>query len=186
MAVKVTADGALLTEQLDGRAVRLDPGVHTFRFEAPGNAPLEQPVVVGEGEHDRPIIANLTKMVEKASPATHKAPPIGALVLIGTGVVAMGIGGTFYALGFSELGNDLSTMGCKNTGGCSRSEIDSVHTTLLVGDIALYTGVGVVGVGVVLAILHYTGDHKETQRTQFDVSPVPLGRGAVASTTIRW
>jgi hypothetical protein len=58
--VKVSGNGKLLTERLEGRAVTLDPGVYTLRFEAPGYAPAEQAVTVLEGQKQRLIRAQLT------------------------------------------------------------------------------------------------------------------------------
>ncbi|HSY24889.1 MAG TPA: hypothetical protein VK841_22345, partial [Polyangiaceae bacterium] len=52
-AVKVTVDGALLTARLDGRAWRVDPGPHVFRWEAAGFSPVEKTLLVGEGEKER-------------------------------------------------------------------------------------------------------------------------------------
>jgi hypothetical protein len=46
--VKVTMDGAPLSSKLDGLAIDIDPGPHTFAFDAPeGHA--EQKIVVAEG-----------------------------------------------------------------------------------------------------------------------------------------
>src|SRR5580658_1205447 len=46
--VKVTMDGAPLSSKLDGLAIDVDPGPHTFAFDAPeGHA--EQKIVVAEG-----------------------------------------------------------------------------------------------------------------------------------------
>jgi hypothetical protein len=46
--VKVTVDGAPLATKLDGLAVDVDPGAHTFAFEAP-DGKVEQKVVIAEG-----------------------------------------------------------------------------------------------------------------------------------------
>ncbi len=189
VAVKVTSDGDVVTEQLDGHAVRLDPGVHTFRFEAPGNDPLEQKVVLGEGEHDRPVTASFGKIEGAGGAPPKTGAPIAAIVLASAGVVAMGVGGLFYGLGFSQLGTDQSSTGCKNMGGCSSGEINSIQTKLAVGDISFYSGVVLAGVGVVLAIIHYTSGSKEAAAppvARFDFGPTTLGRGGVASATIRW
>jgi hypothetical protein len=53
VAVKVTVDGAVVTEQLSGRALPLDPGEHKFSFEVAGQAPLTRTLVLKEGEKDR-------------------------------------------------------------------------------------------------------------------------------------
>jgi len=47
--VRVSVDGQLLKERLDGKALAMDPGVRTFNWEAPGLEPQQQTVVVHEG-----------------------------------------------------------------------------------------------------------------------------------------
>jgi hypothetical protein len=54
-AVAVTVDGAPLVKALDGKAVTLDPGVHTFRFEKEGLPAVERQVVVKEAQQGQPV-----------------------------------------------------------------------------------------------------------------------------------
>src|SRR5215472_11375063 len=49
----VTRDGQPLGELAVGRAIELDPGEHTFVFEAEGYAPTRKTLVVVEGVRDR-------------------------------------------------------------------------------------------------------------------------------------
>jgi hypothetical protein len=73
--MKVLLDGQPLAGAEGGRAVTLDPGAHTFRFEAAGAAPVETRNVIREGEKNRII------RVSFAAPApTAIAPPAIALV----------------------------------------------------------------------------------------------------------
>jgi hypothetical protein len=51
--VAVTMDGQPFAERLDGFALAVDPGEHTFSFSAPGLPAVEKHVVVYEGEKDR-------------------------------------------------------------------------------------------------------------------------------------
>jgi hypothetical protein len=53
--VRVSVGDKLLTERIDGRALPLDPGPRTLRFEAPGHQPLEQSLTVREGEKAREL-----------------------------------------------------------------------------------------------------------------------------------
>ena len=53
-AVRVSVDGALLVDHLGAGAVEVDPGEHTFRFEASGQT-IEKKALVREGEKSRPI-----------------------------------------------------------------------------------------------------------------------------------
>jgi hypothetical protein len=212
VAVKVSADGKPVTEQLDGRSIPLDPGVHTFRFEAEGNDPLEQKIVLAEGEHDRAVNARFGSAgaVETgpvAPPPEKKGAPIGAFVVGAVGLVAMGIAPVFYVMGLNQKSGDEAPGGCAPAGGgagCPQSEIDSIQTKLIVGDVLMFGGAAVLATGIIWTIVHYAsgGSHKEaanppvagsaaggTARAPdvlFGVTPTALGRGAVASTTIRW
>lgn len=192
VAVHVTGDGAALTEQLDGRGIPLDPGQHTFRFEAQGNDPVEQKVVLAEGEHNRSITVQFGHP-DVAPPPTQpakKGAPIGAFVLGGVGLVAMGVAPIFYAMGLSQKSTDeTAPNGCKFTGGCSDSEINSIQTKLIIGDVFMFGGAALLAGGIIWTIVHYAGGNKEAPAAQgmrFDVAPTFYGRGAVASTTIRW
>ncbi len=191
VAVKVTSDGEPLTEQLDGHAVPLDPGVHTFRFEAAGNEPFEQKVVLGEGEHNRPITANFGKGgadVGAGGGSGKKGAPIGAFVVGGIGLVAMGVAPIFYAMGLSERSSILNGTQICTTSTCT-SEKNDISSKLVVGDIFMFGGAAVLAAGIIWTIVHYTTGSKEASTppvASFDVSPTVFGRGAVASTTIRW
>jgi hypothetical protein len=52
-AVKVTIDGALYADHLDGSVIALDPGEHEFRFEMAGQPPAVKRFVMHQGEQDR-------------------------------------------------------------------------------------------------------------------------------------
>jgi hypothetical protein len=51
--VAVTVDGRPFASRLDGRALPVDPGEHTFRFEMAGQPPTTQRLIVKEGQKDR-------------------------------------------------------------------------------------------------------------------------------------
>lgn len=51
--VTVTMDGEAITKKLDGKAVFVDPGPHTFRFDTTGAAPVTETLLVKEGEKSR-------------------------------------------------------------------------------------------------------------------------------------
>jgi hypothetical protein len=52
-AVKVSMDGQLLAERLEGTSLSIDPGVHVFTFESAGQAKVEKQLVIRQGEKDR-------------------------------------------------------------------------------------------------------------------------------------
>jgi hypothetical protein len=58
--VKVTVDGEALTDRLDGMAVAVDPGPHTFSFEVAGEAAVQKHLVIREAQKDRREVVSLS------------------------------------------------------------------------------------------------------------------------------
>jgi hypothetical protein len=52
-AVRVAVDGRPLSQRLEGTPLRVDPGEHTFTFEATGTQPIALRFVLKEGEKGR-------------------------------------------------------------------------------------------------------------------------------------
>ncbi len=76
-AVKVSMDGQVLAERLEGTAISVDPGQHTFRFETVGQSPIEQTLLVQEGEKDRAVSVAFGEGPAPASPPVAPAPATG-------------------------------------------------------------------------------------------------------------
>jgi hypothetical protein len=120
--IKVTMDGAPLASSLDGRPVSLDPGKHSFRFEAAGKPPVDKQLVLREGEKDRreTIVfggapASPKPLVETPTPSSWTARRTVALVGGGVGLVGLGLGAVFggYALAAkNDEGRDCPSPGC--------------------------------------------------------------------------
>lgn len=72
----VTLDGKLVPGAERGRAVSVDPGEHTFRFEVPGAVAVETRNVVREGEKNRSLKVTFTPA--SPSPATTSTVPSDA------------------------------------------------------------------------------------------------------------
>jgi len=85
--VRVFVDGRKVADQLDGRSLPIDPGVHKLRFEHDTLAPIEKQVVIQQGMKNRSISVQF-QAVAVATPApgaptaapTSGAPPPGAPV----------------------------------------------------------------------------------------------------------
>jgi hypothetical protein len=73
-AVRVLVDGAPLTASLGGSALAVNPGAHTFTFEAEGYAPLQQEILIREGDKERTV-----SVVLRAADATGSRPAPQAL-----------------------------------------------------------------------------------------------------------
>jgi hypothetical protein len=73
--VRVSMDGESLADQLDGTAIALDPGQHSFTFEAAGEAGSTMSLVVHEGQKNRLVPVRLGS--DKASVAPSPARDAG-------------------------------------------------------------------------------------------------------------
>lgn len=161
--VHVSFDGAPLSDRLDGKAIFVDPGEHTFRFESAGRAPIEQQAVIREGERNRVVAASWEAAPAPLPPAgggtgVGTAPPpeqphgkskVPAILVGGIGIAALATGGVFLLLASNDF-NDLKDT-CGKTKTCTDDQVSPVKTKALIGDIAL----GVGAVAVVGAVVLY-------------------------------
>ncbi|MFO0667275.1 MAG: hypothetical protein U0174_25215 [Polyangiaceae bacterium] len=53
--VQVSIDGKNILSKLDGKTIPVDPGVHTFKFEVEGKAPIEERVLISEGDKAKKV-----------------------------------------------------------------------------------------------------------------------------------
>lgn len=114
-AVKVAMDGQAIADHLEGTALAVDPGEHTFTFALAGRGTVEKKLVIHEGEKARrekivfqvPAAPAAASDEPTGSPALLAHPPepttddgsasfgtqrIWAVVAAGAGVVAVGVG----------------------------------------------------------------------------------------------
>lgn len=189
VAVKVSLDGKPVMTKLDGKAMALDPGAHTFKYETDGYPTIEEQVIVKQGEKNRKISVTFkpagdpkkadTKpdpnpppvVVDPTKPSNRKTV---AYVLGGVGVVALGVGGFFYLTG-KGAESDLRGKPCAATKTCPQSDVDDVKKKYLYGDIAMATGVVSLGVGVVLYLTAPKNADPAATARRFDVAPMPGG-----------
>jgi hypothetical protein len=145
--VRVSVDGNVVAERIDGKPVPLDPGEHRFRFERPGEPAVEQPLVLRAGEKERVVSARfgpepLPSPGAATPSATAPAPERPALGR-----------DAFYALGALAIasfaaGVALDTSGyvfvqqCNGDATCSGAhERAEVEWRFVTGDILLAAGV---------------------------------------------
>jgi len=159
--VRVSMDGALLASKLDGTAVAVDPGKHTFSFAADGYVPLDQPLLILEGDK-----ARLERFVlqprppgataANAAPNAHdgRLPPVrvAALASLGVGVVGSAVGVVFGSLALANKSGLNAHCAGNECPPSESSDIQNMHTNGVVADVAL--GVGIVGLATA-AILYF-------------------------------
>jgi len=91
VAVKVSVDGQPLTEKLDGSAFTLDPGIHHFVLEAPGQQRVERDLVLAEGEKERREVIGFASS-ETSRPVRDPGRRTAGLVTGVAGVLGLGVG----------------------------------------------------------------------------------------------
>ncbi len=143
-AVAITLDGQPFAQRSDGRAVPIDPGPHTFKFEAPDHEPDTVELVILEGQKNRLVSGKLIaknrakKIVAELPPAPRSRTT--GIAAGGFAIVSLGFGVGFAVSGVSDMKGLES--GCGATVSCRQEDVDDARTKLIVGDVLL--GVGLI------------------------------------------
>ncbi|WP_437330727.1 hypothetical protein [Sorangium sp. So ce381] len=150
--VRVLVDGRPLAAALDGKALPVDPGPHTFRFEPATGPAVEERVLIREGEKNRPLTVILGAASTGAPPsprplAPGAAPPaepsVPGLVWASgaVGVAGLAVFAVAGALSLSAEADLRATCAPR----CTEAEVRAIRVQHAVADIGL--GVGVVALG---------------------------------------
>ena len=158
--VRVTADGEALAERLDGRALVVDPGTHTFRFKTAGAPEATQALLLREGEKGRVIDVVLGVMGREGGPVGSGggagrtfSVPATAWVLGGVSVAAFG---ALAGFGVSAT-TAVDDMRKSCAPGCSEVRVDAARRDMILANVALGAGVLALGAAVVVVAVHDTG-----------------------------
>lgn len=148
--VRVSVDGELVAERIDGKPVALDPGEHHFRFERPGETAIDETAVVMAGEKERliavqfgvdllplpppPPTPTAIPMEPKAAPVASRAQstPAAAYALGAIGLATLAAGAVLDVSGYVFLQQCSGDASC--TAGHERAEVEWRFVT---GDILL-------------------------------------------------
>lgn len=169
--VRVSIDGAPLVSSLDGRPVAVDPGSHVLRFEAAaGGEPVEQKVDLPEGTRDKrvevqvgvaaaaatetatPTASTTASEEPTATPAgAGRKVPVAVWVLGGAGVAAEVVFAIFLSQGYSVANDLTNNKHCPP--GCPSGDVDAMSRDFVVADVALYTGIGLLGAAAAVYLL---------------------------------
>jgi hypothetical protein len=151
--LRVTVDGELPVGHLEGAPLSVDPGDHTFRFEAAGQTPVISSLVIRETEknrHERIVMGNSSPTL--ASPAASAPPPLAAppvtapsadtkagggsatktlgLVVAGVGVAGLVVGSIFGAEALSAKGAHCGSDELCDPGWASTTESRATISTV--------------------------------------------------------
>lgn len=173
--VAVSIDGTEVLERLDGKAIPVDPGAHVFRFVRSGSAPVEQKVLVREGEKRRPIAVSFPataapKPERPAEPSSRV--PTATWVLGGVGIVALGVSVPLYVSAYGQR-STLDADPCASAGTCDPDRVSTVRRRFVFADVA--AGIGLVALGGAAIVWLAT----PSPSVSAAITPLP---GGVAST----
>jgi hypothetical protein len=194
VAVTVSVDGQALVSKLDGQAVPLNAGLHTFHFEGSAGASIDQQVLVKEGEKNQPIAVVLGAPAAPAVPTTPAAPapsPVdsggGSSPWRTVGWVAGGLGAAGLAMGgvFGLLAiNAKSNAHCDANNVCDANTASGVKSAALLSDVGWMAGGVLLAGGAALVLLAPRTGHEQAASAQ--VAPVVMANGAGAAVAGRW
>ncbi len=158
VGLKVSVDGAPLDLGVAGTAVQLDPGPHKVRYLAAGMAPLEEDLIVVEGEHARSVRVKLGAKAEAVMPPDEPPAPIEKKgTHISPAVYVLGGVGALGLLSFTLLAlrgsSDYSDAEARCSPRCTASDTSAIKTEFAIADISLGIGIAsLAAAGIVLAI----------------------------------
>lgn len=192
-AVRVLVDGELLAERLDGKALALDPGEHTLRFEHAGKT-QEQKVLIREGETRRKIdvrfapapVASASASAASSSPPpavsaassatvdpSALAGPTGASPTLGYALGGLGLlalaGSTYFYLDGRGIRADLE-RDCAPA--CSPDQVAPLKRRDLFAGVSLGVGVASLGAAAYLLLRPAPAD---PAAARVDLAPLPGG-----------
>ena len=181
-AVKVTMDGEMLAERVEGTALSIDPGEHTFTFEVAGQAPVVRKLVIQQAQKDRRELIALAPEAPAVPPAPVPPPSLPAvpppveadqgmgtqkilaIVAGGVGVVGLGVGAAFGLIAMSKKSDAQSACPnqCATADGVSKwNDAASAGNISTIGFIV--GGVGVAGAAVLWLTAPNTSHGASTQ-----------------------
>lgn len=172
--VRISVDGQLLLESLDGKAKPIDPGSHRIVVELDGETPVERELVVREGEKNRKVDISFAPLDGGAGSGGGSISP-ATWVLGGVGVAGIAVFATFGALGLSEK-SDAETSCAPN---CSDDEVDSIRTKFIVGDIGLGVGVASLAAAVIVGIVSASSGGDELAELPLRIGGAPAPGGGM-------
>jgi len=149
-------DGKRSVESLSGKAIPLNPGRHAVRLIVPGHGPLDESVLLAEGEKSRVLHLRFPLRAAPATPPTERNPPKGevkgspgippvSIALFGGALLGVGGFATFGYLGSKEV-DKLDASRCKPD--CAVDDVSRARTFFLAADISLAVGIVCAGLGV--------------------------------------
>jgi len=184
IAVRVSLDGQLFTDHLDGTPLKVDPGPHAFTFDVAGAPAVTEGLLIREGEagrHERVVIEGVSPPTVTAvapipsamprAPASQSSAPrtrqVIGLSAAGLGAVGAVVGAVFGVMAKSAWSEAKTDCGgdpshCDNPSSAS-SRRSQALTDATVSTAALITGAALFAGG---AFFYLTAGERRESKTE--------------------
>jgi hypothetical protein len=139
--VRVSVDGDVLAERLDGLAIPVDPGVHLFQFERSGVPALQQQILIREGEKGRAL--PITLATDPSPPSVPERPPhrTAPLTYVFGGLAVGGLAGwAYFGIKGIHDAHAIEDMPCSATKTCDPGLVAAAHRELIAADVSMVIG----------------------------------------------
>lgn len=154
--VRVTMDGELLLQQLDGSAVPIDPGKHSFTFSHEGEEDQTQQILVSEGDKARKVEVRFGKSNGgnggTGGDGRHYSPY--PFVLGGLGAASLITGVALFVVGKNRFPEECKGSLATGNGGLAECRSENDDTAKRANSAITQSNIGtglMIGGGVVLA-----------------------------------
>jgi hypothetical protein len=182
--VTVSMDGEPLVKRLDGKSVLVDPGPHSFSFEAAGHKALVERALVKEGEKTRVITVTFTDGAgpagaptdgrEPAEPAGVRGHTIPPWIVFSVGLAGV-VAGTVVVLTALPSNCNKATAKCVKNPGETDAQLAADQDQAGQSDARPTLGfiIGGIGLGVAAGGLlwHFLEPTRERSSTALRFSP---------------
>jgi hypothetical protein len=145
--IRVSMDGQPLVSTLDGRAVAVDPGMHTFRFERADGTQVTEPTLVKEGEKAQPLAVVLRG---REAAAASRSSAWSALRIASVVVASLGVVGVATGIGLEVDAKSNDDTARAETGPQRNADSESAVNEGTAASVVLGVSAAVAAAGIVM------------------------------------
>lgn len=187
--VSVSVDGQPLVTKLDGRAVTMNAGPHTFHFEGADGASVDRQVLIKEGDKNQAVAvvlgsnADTMPLPRSVEPVDEGPKPSSSWktvgwILGGVGVVGIGVGAVAGVVAIER-----KSAHCTN-GACDSGTLGALNTATWVADVGFIAGGALFATGAGILLLAPRGRQEHAAGVR--LAPVVTARGGALMAVGAW
>jgi len=155
---RLTIDGVIVREHLDGLPIEVDPGEHTLTIDAPGFTTYSEHVLVAESERGRVVPLRIARPV--AHETRHRMPGWIPWTVGLFGVAALGGFAAAEIVGQNDYSSLRAQCGDAHT--CTPGQVSATRTDFILAAVSLGVGILAVGTATILFIVRGHDDRADT------------------------